>query len=218
MSNILIDRTAKLVKEKFLDEGSGHDWWHIYRVWQNAKQISKSEDVDREIVELAALLHDIADYKFYDGDEKIGGETAARWLQENGANDNLIEAVRHIVDNISFKGGGNGNKMQTLEGKVVQDADRLDAIGAIGIARAFAYGGNKGVPIHDPNTPAKVNMTKKEYINNKDKGTSVNHFYEKLLKLRDLMNTETGRKIATERHEFMQKYLEQFYAEWEGHK
>lgn len=209
----LVQKTAEMLKEKFSGEGSGHDWWHIYRVWQNAKQIAKSEDVNLEIVELGALLHDIADYKFHDGDEAIGGQAAAEWLQSLNADSATIEAVVHIVDNVSFKGGGD-NKMESLEGMVVQDADRLDAIGAVGIARCFAYGGHKGNEIYNPEIKPNLNMSKEQY--KKSVSPQINHFYEKLLLLKDLMNTKTGRQMAEHRHKYMEDYLEEFFAEWEG--
>jgi len=213
----LIQKTAEHVKELFTGEGSGHDWWHIYRVWNNAKMIAKGESgVDLTVVELGALLHDIADFKAHGGDEEIGGKTAAEWLKSLGADENLIEQVKHIVDNISFKGAASENKIKSIEGKIVQDADRLDAIGAIGIGRTFAYGGHSGAVMYDPEDKFKAGMTKEEYKNNK--GSTINHFYEKLLLLKDLMNTETAKKIAKDRHEYMEKFLEEFYAEWEGEK
>ncbi len=209
----LVNKTAEMIKAKFESEGSGHDWWHIYRVWQLAKTIAKGEDADMEIVELGALLHDIADYKFHDGDDEIGGKKSREWLESLGMEEERIEAVVHIVDNISFKGGGKNN-MQSLEGKVVQDADRLDAIGAIGIGRCFVYTGYKGHVMHDPNNKPKLNMTKEEYKSNV--ATAINHFYEKLLLLKDLMNTKTGKEMADHRHKFMETYLEEFFQEWDG--
>ena len=211
----LVEKTAEMVKHKLMGESSGHDWWHTYRVWKLAKNISKSENVNIEIVELGALLHDIADYKLNDGDEKIGGKVTREWLKNLNANKDLINSVVHIVDNVSFIGGGK-NKIKSLEGQIVQDADRLDAVGAIGIARCFAYGGNKGREIYNPNIRPKLNMTKEEYKNNR--GSSINHFYEKLLLLKDLMNTDTGRKIAVKRHQFMKRYLNEFFTEWKGEK
>jgi len=212
----IIERTREYVKSVLEGEGSGHDWWHIYRVWRNAILIGKSEDVDMLVVELGALLHDIADYKFHDGDEKIGGQIARKWLENLGVEESIISQVVHVVDNVSFKGKRTKNSMESLEGKVVQDADRLDAVGAMGIARTFAYGGNRGNEIHNPDISPKLNMTKEDYKNHK--GTQINHFYEKLLLLKDLMNTKTGKKMAEGRHKFMEEYLEQFFAEWDGER
>lgn len=215
-STEIIQKTADMVKEKFTGEGSGHDWWHIYRVWKTAKTIANGENANTIVVELGALLHDIADYKFNNGDEEIGGKTAKEWLESIGVDNNIIKQVVHIVDNVSFKGNADQNKMQSIEGKIVQDADRLDAIGAIGIARCFAYGGHKGHEIYNPDIKPNLNMSKEEYKNHK--GTQINHFYEKLLLLKDLMNTETGKELAQQRHDFMEQYLEEFLAEWAGNK
>lgn len=210
----LIQTTANWVKTKLAGEGSGHDWWHIYRVWQTAKTIGQAEKANLLVVELAALLHDIADYKLHGGDEELGGKVAREWLEAQAADPKVINQVVHIVDHISFKGGAEANKIQSLEGRVVQDADRLDSLGAIGIARCFTYGGHKGREIYNPEIKPKVNMNKEEY--KKNSGPSLNHFYEKLLKLKDLMNTTTGQKLAAGRHQYLEAYLEQFYAEWEG--
>lgn len=212
----IVSQTADMVKQKFLEDSSGHDWWHIFRVWKVAKTIAEQEKADVFIVELGALLHDIADYKFHDGDETKGGVVTKEWLEELAVDQDTIDAVVHIVDNVSFKGDGGNNKMKSLEGKIVQDADRLDAIGAIGIARVFAYGGSNDRLIYNPEDKPKLNMTKDEYKSNK--GTSINHFYEKLLLLKDLMNTETGKVMAQGRHDFMEAYLEEFYEEWDGKK
>ncbi len=211
----IIKDTAKMVKEKLEGEGSGHDWWHIYRVWKLAKRIAKDENADLFVVELSALLHDIADYKFHDGDEKIGGKTTEKWLKNLKVDEQVIGKVVYIVDNISFK-GGTGTKIKSVEGQIVQDADRLDGIGAIGIARCFAYGGHKGHEIYNPEIKPKLNMTKEQY--KAHKGTQINHFYEKLLQLKDLMNTRAGKSVAKERHKFMEIYLKQFFNEWEGNK
>lgn len=210
----IVQKTAAMIKEKFTGEGSGHDWWHIYRVWQSAKNIASNEKADTYIVELGALLHDIADYKFNNGNEQAGGIASKIWLRSLGVEDSAIEKVVHIVDNVSFKGGTEKNKMKTLEGKIVQDADRLDGIGAIGIARCFAYGGHKGHEIYNPEIKPQLNMTKEEYKNHT--GTQINHFYEKLLLLKELMNTKTGKEIAQKRHEFMESFLDEFYKEWDG--
>ncbi|MCA9383383.1 HD domain-containing protein [Candidatus Dojkabacteria bacterium] len=212
----IISQTADMLKEKFSDESSGHDWWHIFRVWKNAITIGKKEGANLYVVELAALLHDIADYKFHDGDEKIGGEVSKQWMQEVGVDSETIEAVVDIVNNVSFKGGKNAKKMQSIEGQAVQDADRLDAIGAIGIARCFAYGGYKGNEMYNPDKEPNLNMSKEEYKT--QKGTQINHFYEKLLLLKDLMNTKTGKEMANARHDYMLNYLDEFYSEWKGEK
>lgn len=210
----LVSKTAELVKKKFENEGSGHDWWHIYRVWKLAIHISKDEKADTEVVELGALLHDIADFKFHGGDLKAGPKAAQEILSEQDASQTLIDRVCHIVENVSFKGAGEQNHMKSIEGKIVQDADRLDAIGAIGIARAFAYGGSVGRLMHNPNIKYKLHQTFGEYAGNES--PTVNHFYEKLMLLKDLMNTNTGKQMAVHRHEFMEQYLKEFYAEWDG--
>lgn len=214
--DVVIAKTADMIKEKFSEEGSGHDWWHIYRVWQLSKTIAKQEKgINNVVIELGSLLHDIADYKLHNGDESIGGKEARKWLESFNTNENIINEVVHIVDNISFKGGIEPNKMKSKEGLIVQDADKLDAIGAIGIARCFTFGGYKERILYDPHIPYRKNLSKKEY--KKRNGTTINHFYEKLLKLKDLMNTKTGKKIAVERHTFMEDFLKRFYEEWEGY-
>jgi len=214
----VIQKVAKQVKSKLEGEGSGHDWWHINRVWNNAKHIAEKEsesgkDLNMFHIELGALLHDIADYKFHGGDELIGGQVSEQLLKEFNVSKEDIEAVVHIVNNVSFKGELSENKMKSMDGKIVQDADRLDAMGAIGIARCFAYGGYKGGEFHNPDSKAHLNMTKEEYKTNKS--TSINHFYEKLLLLKDLMNTKSGKAIAEGRHVYMEQFLEQFFAEWD---
>ena len=208
--------TIAFVKKELANAEGGHDWWHVYRVWQSAKHIARHEDVDLFIVELGALLHDIADSKFHDGDESVGPRKAADFLASEGAGDKVIRHVENIVKHISFKGGHDKQQFHSAELDVVQDADRLDAIGAIGIARAFNYGGYKNRAMHDPTILANLNMTTQEY--KKNDGPTINHFYEKLLLLKDRMNTATGRKLAGERHLFMENYLNQFYSEWEGKK
>lgn len=210
----IIKRTADYVKSRLDGEGSGHDWWHIYRVWKNALHIGKKECADLFVVQLAALLHDIADWKFHEGDDSIGPKLAGEWLEKLDVDENIISNVCEIIKGISFKGAGVKSKIKTKEGMVVQDADRLDAIGAIGIARAFAYGGHKGREIYNPNIKPEKHETFEQYKNNK--GTTINHFYEKLLLLKDLMNTPSARKIAEERHSFMEQYLDRFFKEWEG--
>lgn len=211
----IIQKTEGFVKEKLSGEGSGHDWWHVYRVWELAKHIAKEEQgADLFIVELTALLHDIADWKFHGGDDLAGPRVAREWLEKSGVKEKDIQHVCKIVEHISFKGAGVESKIQTLEGKIVQDADRLDAIGAVGIARAFAYGGYKRQEIYNPEIKILLHQTAESYKNSKT--TTINHFYEKLLLLKDKMNTDTGKEIASERHKFMEEYLERFYKEWKG--
>lgn len=214
MSDSLVERVAAQVKARFLTESSGHDWQHIYRVWKLARQIALREGANQEIAELAALVHDIADWKFHDGDDRIGPREAERLLIEQGAARSLIEPVVDIVATISFKGAGVPNKMKTLGGRCVQDADRLDAIGAIGIARCFAYGGHAGRLMYDPAVPPELHQTAAAY--KAAKGTSLNHFYEKLFLLKARMNTESGRLLAERRHQFMEDFVARFLDEWEG--
>lgn len=211
----IIAHTVERIRQEFTGESSGHDWWHIYRVWNNAKHIAAGiPEVDLFIVELGALLHDIADFKFHDGDETVGPRVATEWLKEQGADDKTITAVCHIIECISYKGAGVASKMESLEGKIVQDADRLDAIGAMGIARVFSFSGKMNREMHDPSSEITLHDTAEAYKTSK--GTSINHFYEKLLLIKNRMNTDEGKKIAQGRHEYMEKYLEQFYAEWDG--
>lgn len=210
----IIDETVAFVKTVLADAEGGHDWWHIYRVWKSAKQIAKSEDVDLFVVELGALLHDIADSKFHDGDETVGPLMAREFLTSLQVAEEVILHVENIISNISFKGGNLEQKFNSLELDVIQDADRLDALGAIGIARTFNYGGHKNREIYNPEIKPNLNMTKEEYKNSD--APTLNHFYEKLLLLKDRMNTKSGKRMAEQRHEFMNSYLEQFYMEWEG--
>ncbi len=210
----LFDRTADHVRTRLSGEASGHDWWHTYRVWRMAKRIGQAEEADLLVVELAALLHDIADWKSHGGDSTVGSEMAREWLGSLGVDQGVIEHICRIVADISFKGAGVEQPVLSLEGKVVQDADRLDAIGAIGIARAFAYRGAKGRPIHDPEVQPTEHRTAEAYL--RGGGTTINHFYEKLLLLKDRMNTATARAIAEKRHRFMEEFLRRFYEEWEG--
>jgi uncharacterized protein len=213
----IIHKTKVHLKTEFGNEGTGHDWWHIERVFNNATAIAKKEKgADLFIVQLGALLHDVADFKFHGGDDTIGGKVAAQWLKKIGADELTIQSVVHIVDNVSFKGLGVRSNMESLEGKIVQDADRLDAIGALGIARAFAYGGYKERPIYDPGKKTKTHNSFSSYKKGSD--SSIHHFYEKLLYVKDLMNTKTGRAMALQRHTFLERYLKEFYAEWEGAK
>lgn len=210
----LIDNTISFVKQKLENAEAGHDWFHIERVYKNALLIAEGEDCDLTIVKLGALLHDIADSKFNNGDESIGPKVAREFLESQNASEETIEHVVNIIENISFKGGNFENFFSSKELEIVQDADRLDAIGAIGIARTFNYGGFKNRPLYNPNIAPKLNMTKEEY--KKSEAPTLNHFYEKLLLLKDKMNTKTGKKIAHQRHEFMELFLSQFYTEWEG--
>ena len=210
----IIKTTINFVKEKLQNAEGGHDWWHIYRVWKTSKLIAKTEHVDAFIVELGALLHDIADSKFNNGDETIGPKIAEEFLQSQNLSNDVIEHVVAIIKNISFKGGKEVQQFKSLELDVIQDADRLDAIGAIGIARAFNYGGFKNREIYNPETQPNLNMTKEEYKSSR--APTINHFYEKLLLLKDRMNTKTGKKMAIHRHEFLVQYLDEFYEEWEG--
>jgi uncharacterized protein len=211
----LVSKTAEFMKQKFATEASGHDWWHLYRVWNLAKHISVQEkEANILVVELAALLHDIADHKFNGGDTEIGATEAGKWLMKIQADPSVIEHVQDIVRNISFKRADHKIDLKTLEGQIVHDADKLDAMGAIGIARCFAFGGAVGRLIYDPDQP---HLEKDTYEAAVAANTSaVHHFHEKLLLLKDRMFTETGKQMAAQRHEFMEKYLEEFYAEWEG--
>jgi uncharacterized protein len=212
----LIKKTITFVKQKLENAESGHDWFHIERVYKNALLIAKHENCNPLIVELGALLHDIADSKFHDGDETIGPKTARNFLESENVDEEIINQVVFIIENISFKGGNFDKKTATIELEIVQDADRLDAIGAIGIARTFNYGGFKNRQIYNSEILPNLKMTKEEYKNSDS--PTINHFYEKLLLLKDKMNTETGKKIAQERHQFMETFLEQFYDEWNGEK
>ncbi len=212
----LIDKTIRFVKKTLAQAEGGHDWFHIERVYKNALLIAASENCDLEIVQLSALLHDIADSKFHDGDETIGPKTARTFLESENVVATTIDHVIAIIENISFKGGKVARKFSSIELDIVQDADRLDAIGAIGIARTFNYGGFKNRALYNPEIVPNLSMTKEEY--KKNEAPTINHFYEKLLLLKDKMNTETGKQIAQERHRYMEDFLEQFYAEWEGRK
>ncbi|MBC9930481.1 HD domain-containing protein [Chitinophaga qingshengii] len=209
----IIDATVAYVKTTLEGAEGGHDWWHIYRVWQLSRQIAVHEKVDQLIVELGALLHDIADSKFHNGDENIGPEKARAFMTSLGLPEVVKIHVENIIRNISFKGGHNNGGFRSPELNVVQDADRMDAIGAIGIARAFNYGGFKNRAIYDPTIKPVLEMTREQYKNNT--APTINHFYEKLLLLRDRMNTATGKAMAEERHRFMEVFLEQFYKEAE---
>lgn len=215
-SEKLISNTINFVKKQLENAEGGHDWFHIERVYKNSLLIAKSESCDLLVVQLGALLHDIADSKFHNGDETIGPKTAQKYLESQNVNDETIHHVVKIIENISYKGGNFTQKFTSKELDIVQDADRLDAIGAIGIARTFNYGGFKNRALYNPEIPFNANMTKEEYkVNNHP---TINHFYEKLLLLKDRMNTETGKKIAQERHQYMEQFLAQFYAEWNGER
>lgn len=209
-----IEKTITYVKKQLANAEGGHDWWHIERVWKSAKKIAETENVNLLVVELGALLHDIADAKFHDGDEELGPQIAAAFMREINVDQETILHVVQIIKHISFKGGKEAQTFTSLELNVVQDADRLDAIGAIGIARTFNYGGFKNREIFNPNVTPNLLMTKEEY--KKSDAPSINHFYEKLLLLKDLMNTETGKQMAIQRHRFMELYLAQFYQESNG--
>ncbi len=208
----IVDKAIAFVQLSLKNAEGGHDWWHIHRVFVNAQKIAEKEsDIDNEVVFLAALLHDIADSKFHDGNEEIGPAMARNFLLSEGFDVQKTNHVVSIIENISFKGGKTERTFHSKELDVVQDADRLDAIGAIGIARTFNFGGYKGNEIYNPNIPPNLELTKEEY--KKGAQPSLNHFYEKLLLLKDLMNTHTGREMANERHAFMEVYLTQFYKE-----
>ena len=210
----VIQKTIDFVKGVLSEAEGGHDWWHIYRVWKLSKHIAQTENVDMFIVELGALLHDIADSKFHDGDEEIGPRKAREFLSSLNVEENIIIHVENIISNISFKGGNHTQKFKSLELDVIQDADRLDAVGAIGIARTFNYGGHKNREIYNPEIKPNLNMSKEEYKNSN--APTLNHFYEKLLLLKDRMNTNTGKSMAEHRHRFMEQFLDEFYKEWNG--
>ena len=212
----LINDTIAFVKKELENAEGGHDWFHIERVYKNAALIANGENCDILIVQLGALLHDIADSKFHEGDETVGPKKARLFLESKNVPENTITHVVNIIENISFKGGHEAKKFTSLELDIVQDADRLDAIGAIGIARTFNYGGFKNRAIFNPEIKPNLTMSKEEYKNSD--APTINHFYEKLLLLKDKMNTTTGKEIATQRHNFMESFLNQFYAEWKGEK
>ncbi len=213
--DVIISKTIDFVKEELAGAEGGHDWFHIYRVFKNSLLIAKGEkNVDNFVIQLGALLHDIADSKFHDGDETVGPKIATEFLESLHVEHIVIDHVVNIIKNISFKGGNAAQKFKSPELDIVQDADRLDAIGAIGIARCFNYGGFKNRALYDPDIAPDLNMTKEEY--KKSTAPTINHFYEKLLLLKDRMNTKTGKKIALERHAYMEQFLKQFYKEWEG--
>jgi uncharacterized protein len=212
--HIIIRNAEQFVRNKLAHDFSGHDWWHIDRVRNNAVSIAHKEHADVFLCELTALLHDLTDEKLV-SDVREAEQQLNTWLVDQGLPHLYVDKVLEIISTMSFK-GGSGPAMATLEGQIVQDADRLDAIGAVGISRVFAYSGAKGRPIHDPTVKPREAMTKDEYRSGND--TAINHFYEKLLKLKSLMNTEFGKQMAEQRHAFMEQYLQQFYSEWDGTK
>ena len=210
----ILNSTVSHVREAMLNEGTGHDWWHVYRVWKTSLKIARHErGADLFVVQLAALLHDIADWKF-SGDINAGGRAARKWLEKKDVDDKTIARVCGIIDNVSFKGAEVKDTMRSIEGKIVQDADRLDALGAVGIARAFAYGGRKNRPLYDPGVKPRPAKSFAAY--KKSGSHTVNHFYEKLFLLKSRMHTREGRRIAKERDRYMQDYLARFFKEWGG--
>ena len=213
MSDTIIPNTVAFVKLTLAGAEGGHDWYHIERVWNTARYIREQEGSgDLLTIELAALLHDISDAKFNGGDDEIGSRMASEFLLEQGVDREILEHVQAIIKHVSYKGGFSQDQISTIEFHIVQDADRLDAIGAVGIARAFNYGGFKNRPIHNPEMPLQEYKDSKAY--HKSDAPTINHFYEKLLKLKDLMNTSTGLKMAEERHNYMLDFLDRFYREW----
>ncbi|MEG1591428.1 HD domain-containing protein [Chryseobacterium sp.] len=210
--NNIIQNTIQFVKEKLEGAEAGHDWFHIERVWKLSKKIAQTENCNLNVVELSALLHDIADPKFHNGDETLALKISREFLKAQNVEEKIIQQVLFIIQNISFKNRGEVPQNLSIELKIVQDADRIDAIGAIGVARTFNFGGFKNNMMYHPDIQPKLNMSKEEY--KKSNGTTINHFYEKLLLLKDLMNTNEGKKIAEERHQFMLTFLDQFMKEW----
>ncbi len=207
----ILTKTRAFVRRELEKEGTGHDWWHIERVTKAALAIGRKEKAGLFVVELAALLHDIADHKFHNGDHSVGPRVAGEWLAKIGVDAEMIEHVKYIIENVSFKGGKGRLNMKTIEGKVVQDADGLDALGALGIARTFAYGGYAKRPLFDPKVPLRKSK-KGKYTT----GSSIHHFYDKLLLLKDFMNTKAGKQMAAQRHTFLETYLKEFFSEWNG--
>lgn len=212
--NTKIDSTIQFVKKHLKDAEGGHDWWHIYRVWKTSGKIAKEESADEYVVQLAALLHDIADSKFHNGNEEIGPQTAKDFLVKLEINKEVIDHVVDIIKHMSYKNTFEKATFNSLELDIVRDADRLDAIGAIGIARTFNYGGHIGSELYNPDIKSIKYKSKQEYKNSNS--PTINHFYEKLLLLKDMMKTTTGKKLAEDRHRYMQSFLDEFYGEWEG--
>lgn len=213
MSDSPISKTIAFVKEKLEGAEAGHDWFHVERVWKLSKKIAQNEKCNLMVVELGALLHDIADPKFHDGDETLALRISSDFLHRIAVAPEIIEEVLYILKNISFKNRAELPEQLSVELQIVQDADRLDAIGAIGIARTFNFGGYKNNLMYHPDLPPVLDMSKEEY--KKSKGTTINHFYEKLLLLKEMMHTQAAKKIASERHDFMLRFLDEFYKEWE---
>lgn len=213
---IIIAKTVAFVKNKLKNDPSGHDWWHIYRVWKMALHLAEKENANYFEVQLAALLHDIDDWKLKDKEEHICTKNAKDWLNSQKVDEKIQLHICQIIEDLSFKGAGVTTSMYTIEGKVVQDADRLDAIGAIGVARAFAFGGYKKREMYNPDIKPMMHLSFEEY--KKNQSTTINHFYEKLLLLKNFMNTDTAKQIAKERHQFIETYLAQFIAEWNGER
>ncbi len=211
-----IEKTAVFVRQSLSKAEGGHDWWHACRVWKTATRLAGEENADPFVVQLGALLHDIADAKFHDGDETLGPGIARDFLQKQGVDEKVVDHVVKIIKNISFKNSFEGPGFQSKELDVVGDADRLDALGAIGIARTFNYGGHKGFALYDPDIPPQKHRSKEDY--KKSSAPTLNHFYEKLFLLKDRMKTRTGKKLAEARHRFMEAYIGQFLEEWEGRK
>jgi uncharacterized protein len=212
----IIESIKKMMEQKFRNESTGHDWWHILRVYKMSCTLSDktSQSHNRFTIEISALLHDVADWKFHEGDESAGPKQAEIILAQLGVDRKIIERVKTIIKEISFKGAGVETKMSSLEGMIVQDADRLDALGAIGIARTFAYGGKNDKPLHDPSIKPILHTDFESY--KKKQTTPINHFYEKLLLLKDLLNTNEAKNFAKKRHRYMENFLKQFFLEWEG--
>lgn len=213
-NQLIIEKARQYVRSEMERDSSGHDWWHIQRVATTAKKLAEQCGADPYTVELAALLHDIGDYKLRGPSGEAESAIAKRWLEQHKVEPEIVAHICEIIDNMSFKGAGVKSQMWTMEGKVVQDADRLDALGAIGIARTFAYGGHKGQPMHDPESRPTMHATVEQYRTSRS--SSLNHFHEKLLLLKDLMNTEPARKMAQQRHDYMVEFLKQFEQEWQG--
>lgn len=210
----IVERTERFVRTELQNDSSGHDWWHVYRVRAMAVDLAHREGGDVYIVELASLLHDVSDYKLNGGDLERGPQIARDWLTSIGESDGCAAMVADIIATLSFKGAGASSEMATIEGKVVQDADRLDALGAIGVARAFAFGGHAGQALHDPDLPPRLHATPEEYLSRN--GTTINHFYEKLLLLKDRMQTQSARIIAERRHQVLEAFLGEFLLEWDA--
>ncbi|WP_226915567.1 HD domain-containing protein [Hymenobacter siberiensis] len=211
----VIATTARFIEDKFANEGSGHDWAHIRRVWLMARRLAAAHpEADALVTELAALLHDIADWKFHGGDYEAGPRAARAWLHSQQVAEEVVARVETVIREVSFKGSGVATPVSSIEAALVQDADRLDAIGAIGIARAFAYGGHAGRPLHDPAIAPMVHDSFASY--QKNTAPTLNHFYEKLFHLQDRLNTDGARAVARGRHAFMEAYVARFLAEWDG--